>query len=74
MIIMTIIPHMPGQSVYPVGEQGYLNLCGAGISDVLLKLLGNVQFLFLIQNIYIPPQSIFRQPSISSNLSQGIIA
>jgi hypothetical protein len=47
--IMTMHRHVPGQLVYPLGQDGYLNLSGTVVTIVLLELVDDVRLLLLFQ-------------------------
>jgi hypothetical protein len=51
MVIMPISRHMLGQSVYPFGEQGYLNLSRAGVPFMKLEFAYDFCLLLFVQII-----------------------
>jgi len=49
---MPVSRHVPGQLVYPLCKYRYLNLNGTGITFMELKLIYDLCFFNLIQNMF----------------------
>jgi hypothetical protein len=71
MVIMPISRHMLGQSVYPFGEQSYLNLSRASVLFMRLKFAYNFCLLPFVQVISLYPEVILA--NINNTIKQPII-